>query len=194
MTAALPFRYEADTHRYLAIGSERELPHITGMLEKTGWVDSRWYTEESRIRGTVVHQLTADYDLGALDLATMVTEYRAYVLAHVAFVTRHRPTWHAVEDALAHATFRYAGRPDRELTLNGKRGVLDLKTGDPEKSHQIQTALQALLVAQHLSIPPRFLYRGGLYLQPNGTARLREHRDRRDFDEARRIIRVCCGV
>jgi hypothetical protein len=42
------------------------------MLEKTGWVDDLWMTEDGQgARIGAVHKLTADYDLGALDPATL---------------------------------------------------------------------------------------------------------------------------
>jgi hypothetical protein len=71
--------------------------------------------------------------------------------------------------------------------------VLEIKTGAPEKSHQVQTALQAMLVAHHFNLSPELLQRTCLYVKDTGKFTLLEHVARRDFDEARDVIRACCG-
>jgi hypothetical protein len=50
--APLPFRFDAIDHLYLELHSGDVLPHITGMLEKTGWVDDLWMTEDGKERGS----------------------------------------------------------------------------------------------------------------------------------------------
>jgi hypothetical protein len=72
-------------------------------------------------------------------------------------------------------------------------GVLEIKSGPPEASHAIQTALQAMLVEQQVGVPARFQVRFALYLQGDGKHKLREHKRDYDFDVAREIIRKCCG-
>src|SRR5574341_1863405 len=52
-TSELPFRFDALNHEYLSVATGEVFPHITGMLEQTGWIDDRWYTEESSDRGMV---------------------------------------------------------------------------------------------------------------------------------------------
>lgn len=185
------FNFDAANHEYIdAAGCV--LPHITGMLEQTGWIDDRWYTEESCERGKEVHRLTASYDLGALDVPSCVSRYRAYLLAHVKAMGIERPDVLAVEEPVVHPRFRFGGRPDRTWLLRRLLAVGEVKTGAHEKSHQIQTALQAILVAVDSPIPPEHVGRFALYLRPNGKFTLEEHRDRRDFDEAYRVIKRCC--
>lgn len=184
------FRFDAGTHTYTEDGQTR--PHITGMLEASGWIDSRWYTEESSERGTQIHRLTADFDLGAVDLVTCVSRYRPYLLGHVAAMKIVRPDILAVEEPMI-SPLGFGGRPDRELEAWGLISVLEGKSGDPEKSHQVQTALQAILVAPKYALPPESIARLCLYWKASGKFRLEEHRERKDFDEARRIIRTVCG-
>lgn len=97
---AQAFRFNADTHTYYLNGEER--PHITGMLLRCGLVDDAWYTEESCERGRQVHKLTADYDLGALELARCVSAYRGYLVTHAKAMSIMRPEIQAVEEALIH--------------------------------------------------------------------------------------------
>jgi hypothetical protein len=187
------FRFDAVHHDYIDIETGGVFPHITGMLEQTGWVDDTWMTEESSIRGSAVHRLTANYDLGALDVASCVSEWRGYLLSHVKAVSMMvpRPIWLGVEEPLVHPTMRFGGRPDRDAMLYRMRGVLEGKTAAPAKSHQIQTALQAILVSVGAGIPAEALIRLCLYWKHDGKFTLIEHKDRRDFDEAYRVIRAC---
>ncbi len=189
------FRFDPDPHTYIDLESGEEIPHITGMLAQTGWIDDRFYTEQSSERGTAVHRLTADFDLGAVHLATCVAgEYRPYLLAHVKVVTVAQLEMIAVEQPLVHPRLHFGGRPDRLMRMLNRRGVWEIKTGAPEKSHSIQTALQAILAEIVTDIPAEHQARYACYLTAGGKAKVEEHKNRRDFDEARRIVRECCGT
>lgn len=195
MVATIPFRFDAVNHEYIDLGTGVVLPHITGMLKRAGLVNDEWFTEESRIRGTNVHRLTADYDLGALDPAKCITQYRPYLLAHVAAMTILKAQGldiHAVEEPMVHPGYRYGGRIDRDITLTGRRGVLELKAAIPQKSHAVQTALQAMLLSAECGLPAESLGRWCLYLEKTGKFKLEEHRNPRDFSEAQRCIRASC--
>lgn len=124
------FRFDSLNHEYIELQTGVVLPHITGMLEATGWIDDTWYEEEDRERGTAVHRLTADYDLGAIeDPADVSSRYKGWLLAHVAAMAIMRPTILAVEQPLVHPTLKFGGRPDRIVIAYGARGVLELKSG-----------------------------------------------------------------
>jgi hypothetical protein len=193
--APVTFRFDALNHEYIDRHTGIVYPHITGMLEATGWIDDTWFTEESCERGTAVHRLTADYDLGALDVESCVSAFRGYLLSHVAAMTSLRAMGLevlSVEQPAVHPTLRFGGRPDRVIVFAGAKGILEGKSGAPERSHQIQTALQAILVADDHQLPAHLMTRYCLYWKANGKYKLEIHRDRRDFDEAGRIIRSCC--
>lgn len=190
----LPFRFDPGTHRYIALDTGEVLPSITQMLADTGWVDNEFYTAESRTRGTAVHILTADYDLGAIQEPGQVSSrYKSYLMAYVRAMAMLNPTIVDVEVPMVHPTYRFGGRPDRIVEMNGKRGVLEIKSGGPERQHRIQTALQAILDSARCGMPAEALSRWCLYLKDTGKFALDVHPDRRDFDEARRVIRKCCG-
>lgn len=192
------YAFDANEHQYLDTQYGEVLPHITGMLQRTGWVDSDWYTEESKIRGGAVHRLTADYDLGAIedaDLPKVVSAYKGWLLAHVAMCRIIRPTWLRVEQAIIHERYRFGGRPDRLGVIYGAKAIPEVKSGGYEKAHGVQTALQAILMSQEDGLPPEAYVRYGWYLQKNGKFRLHEFPDTsKDMAEAYRIIRVCCEV
>lgn len=194
---SFPFRFDAGNHEYIDLDTGQVYPHITGMLEATGWIDDRWYTEESSERGRAVHRLTADYDLGALAIDGCESRWRPWLLAYVKAIGILRPRILTVEEPLVHPRYRFGGRPDRTVQLSGVRGhpgplgVLEVKTGGVEKSHQIQTALQAILIADDHRIHPETVQRHCLYIHDNGKFKLQPNIDRRDFDDARGVLVKC---
>ena len=192
-------RFDEAEHAYYTDAGLR-VPSITQLLERAGVVNDLWFTEESSARGTAVHALTAQFDLGALDPADCVSKFRGYLLAYCAATNILKLADGlqilTVEEPAIHPTLGFGGRPDRTIVLQKKHalhGVLEVKSGAPMKSHPIQTALQSLLVADGMRLPPESLARFCLYIRDKGKFTLIEHRERRDFDEARRIVRTCCG-
>lgn len=195
MESAPIFRFDATNHEYIDLETGNVFPHITGMLEACGYINDLWYTEESSERGTIVHRLTADYDLGAIeDPASVESGYKAYLLAHVKAMRILRPTVLAVEEPLVHPRLKFGGRPDRRVIVNRVKGILEVKTtAKAERSHAIQTALQAILVEREFDLPAPMLTRLCLYLKRDGKFKIEEHRDDQDFVLARRVIKQCCG-
>lgn len=191
--AALPFRFDARAHAYTSLDTGEQLPSITQMLETCGLSDPTWYTDASRARGVAVHKLTADFDLGALDVATCTSRYRGWLLGHVQAMTILQPAILQVEQPSVHPLYRFGGRPDRVWNYDGAVCVGEIKSGPPEPSHAIQTALQAILIAPAYRLPPPSIGRFGLYLKESGKFKVEQFNRRADFDEALRVIRRCCG-
>lgn len=184
------FRFDAASHTYYEDGQVR--PHITGLLERGGWVDPRWYTEESSERGRAVHKLTEEYDLGALNLVECRSGYKGYLAGHAGAMETLRPTWLAIEVAQIHRDLGFGGRPDREAELWGAVSILEGKSGSKAKGHGVQTALQAILVAPKYHLQPEAIPRYIVYWRPTGLAQVFEHKAAADFAEAYRLIRKYC--
>lgn len=191
-STAVAFRFDAAEHEYIDTLTGQVLPHITGLLQQSGLIDDTWYTEESCERGQMVHRLTADYDLGALNPTTCVSRYRGYLMAYVGAKGLLRPEILAVEEPMVHPVFRFGGRPDRIVRIDGARGVLEIKSGAKERVHGVQTALQAILDAEDAHLPERALVRYGVYVKPTGRFQVEEFTDKRDFDQAHDLIRRFC--
>lgn len=184
------FAFNAYRHEYVDEDTGLVLPHITELLERAGLIDDRWYTEESCERGSCVHRLTADYDLGAMtDMERTTSKYKGWLAAHVRAMEMIPHEWHHVEEPMAHRVLRFGGRPDRVGLIYGAVGVLEVKSGPWTKAHPIQTAIQAILVEGETGLPGEALTRYGEYVKANGRFKLEEFTDPRDFKEARRIIR-----
>lgn len=191
--APVRFNFDHVDHVYTIEGGIAR-PHITGMLQHVGVIDDTWFTEESCDRGTAVHDLTAAYDLGALDPRSLVSKYKNYVLAHVKAMQLLRPTQLAIEEPEMHPIYKFGGRPDRVLKAYNVLTVYEVKTGAPAPAHAIQTALQAILVAWRYGLEPRMLQRMAGYYKSSGSFSLDIHREARDFDRALSIIKECCHV
>lgn len=211
MIAAVPFTYDATRHSYAIDG--RPVPSVTQLLKLGGLVDDSFYTEESRRRGSWVHEVCANYDLG-VDVVSQIAEskWKGYVLAYLAACARLQPSWEAIEEAEVHPSLRFGGRPDRLGQVLGRPTVCELKTGpkvrpvrreqdsDGEtyfvnigcEPHRIQTALQAWLVAWRLGVKPADLQRLVIYLQLSGKYVVDVHSDARDLDVAADLIARFC--
>jgi hypothetical protein len=187
---AVPFRFDRERHEYTDLSTGEIRPNISIMLERAGIADSTWMTVESRVRGRVVHKLTADHDLG---VATYPGPYSGYLAGYVTAVGIMRPEWLTIEVPRLHRMYRYGGTPDRSMVYEGLTAMLEIKTGEAEKAHGIQTALQAILEAEHLLLSAESIARFCLYLKADGKFKLEEHTRRRDFDTAYRIIREQCS-
>jgi hypothetical protein len=181
------FRYQDVEHVYTVDGIRRR--SITELLKLAGLVDDRWFTDASRIRGTAVHDLTSHFDLGALDVASCVSEYKGWLLAYVDAMQKFRPEWDEVEVPRVHPTRRFAGRPDRVGSVFNLRTIMEIKTGVVEYSHQVQTAMQAILVSASDPLPADHWQRLTIYLRGDGKWKLQPHRDRKDFQVAERILK-----
>lgn len=187
------FRFDAATHTYIDLVTGAELPHITGMLERTGWIDATWFVEEDSRRGQEIHKLTADFDLGALDVDRCVSRYRAYLLAYARAMQTLQPEILSVEQPIVTGgKHRWGGRPDRAARTFGLVGPVEIKSGGPQKSHPIQTALQAILLEQSLEVPAEFQSRLCVYVMASGRCKVERHTRRADFHQAREIINACC--
>jgi hypothetical protein len=191
----MAFRFDADLHEYFDLETGDIVPHITGLLESAGLIDTTWYTEEASERGTFIHNLTADWELGALhDTGEAGGDYRGYFLAYVLAMKTIRHKWEKVEVPHVHPRLRFGGRPDRVGRVFGARAVMELKTGPPNASHEIQTALQAILEEQHHKLPAEYQERYALYVKDTGKFRLVRHENKHDVTKAREIIGKFCRL
>jgi len=194
----VPFRFDPVEHAYYALDTGEQLPHITGMIIDAGErgiikrTDTRWYTEASQVRGTAVHNLTSEFDMGALALEHCVSSYKGYLAGWVAATKILGLEYERIEEPVVHPFYRYGGRPDRVHRRKRRLGVCECKSGDPEPNHEIQTALQCILVAEELGVTATSLERLAIYVKADGRYVVKEHLDRLDFNKALKVIKETC--
>lgn len=160
------------------------VPSVTRILHHVMGTDTRWYTEESRKRGSAVHLFCQQIDEGWFDKAKVPAELWGYVQAYLGFVASSKWQPIIIEEPVYNPALRYAGIIDRFGILNGERVVIDLKTGYPTAVDPLQTA------AYSMCLDERPAKRFNLYLRKNSTCKLEprdDDDDYRTFEDAARI-------
>ncbi|MHB8371034.1 MAG: PD-(D/E)XK nuclease family protein [Leptospirales bacterium] len=118
--------FDAEAHVYTVNG--KVLPSVTEILSKLGFIDTKWFTEESRERGTVVHKICEMYDIGTLDEESVDPRLSGYLEAWKDFSIKMEFVWTHIEHKMASRLF--AGTCDRVgIDRKGKTFLLDIKTG-----------------------------------------------------------------
>ena len=143
--------FDPEAHAYW-IGQER-LPSVTQILSESGMVDTRWFTEEARLRGQAVHLACQFDDEGDLDESELDPALIGYLYAWRNFVRDYefQPDADGIERRLYHPTYRYAGTLDRKGTalvrnLGRTKVLIDLKTGIALPAYALQLAAYANLL------------------------------------------------
>ncbi len=118
--------FQPKDHRYFLDG--REIPSNTTMIKEAGLIDDRWFTEESRERGTAVHQACHFLCEKDLDWSTVRPDYVPYVQACADFI---KTTGFQVErnEFPVWSHHGYATTPDAMGILDGRRSLINFKTG-----------------------------------------------------------------
>jgi hypothetical protein len=192
------FTFDEETHIYRLNGVV--LPSITQSLCAAGLIDTEFYTDTGRWRGTQVHTATQLDDEEELDEESLEEVYGfalGELLSYLSGWRQFRKDYEFVptliEEPMYSATHLYAGRIDRagEITLNGRRkaAVPEIKTGASVGATAEQTAAQVNL----LENPPSWS-RFEVRLFRNGKYKLTEFPARtlgRDFASFLACVTVC---
>ncbi len=160
--------FDPAQHEYRWNG--RVVPSVTQILKSLGLIDATWYTDEARDRGSMIHLATALDDRGELDESSVDERIAGYLAAWRLFKAESGASFTDIEIQL-YSDYGYAGTPDRIGTLRG-RSVFDIKNGEPEPWHALQTAAYAFgCSAGSAAVMSRYC----IYLRDNGTYRLIQH-------------------
>ncbi len=145
------FSYRESDHSYW-LGDDR-IRGISELLELGGYNKaSAFYTQAGRDRGTDVHALLADIDMGVVD-GTEPHPHRSYALGYLDIRRRLKPEWDGVEIALCSRGYRFGGRPDRIGTALGRKTVAEIKSGARNNERDgLQLALQSILAEEALRL------------------------------------------
>ena len=100
-----------------------------------------YYAPGAAERGQDLHDIfaLAVGNYAGMCMAPDVPEhYAGYYTAMVEFIAWAKPVPVSIERIMKHKTYPYAGRADFIGSIADEFGVLDLKTGNPEKWHRVQ--------------------------------------------------------
>ena len=146
-----------------------DLPHVTAILRDAGLVDTTWFSDYVRDRGSALHKATELYDLAELDLDSVDDAIRLRLQGYDQFLLEVEPEIVGIEEKVMYPGV-YQGTLDRRLVINGKMGILDIKS-TPSKVDPLQLAGYALTF-------PNSMARWNLYLGiKEGTYKLVERKE-----------------
>lgn len=174
-------------HRYTWEG--RAVPSVTWILRSAlGNPFERVAAELlefARQRGIAVHRACELDDAGRLDEASVDPRILPYVEAWRVFRQQFLFEVLFAERPLYHRANRYAGTPDCVVRFpDGRRGVVDRKTGFPGPLAALQTAGYVNLCHAEFGMDADQMRRFALRMLPTGRYRLEEYTapgDLRDF-------------
>ncbi len=176
MTSTLQF--DETTHTYTVDG--QSLPSITTVIEACGLVDYSMLSQEDlafyQDRGTALHQATWFLDEGDLDEDGVDKDTLPRLKAWRKF--RRDLTFRTllIEKRMYDPIYGFAGTPDRVVEFpDGRRGVIELKTGAIQKAVALQTAAQVKLVREKNETTLRRL---AVHLKADGEYSVREFHTR----------------
>ena len=157
-----------DTHTYWL--GEKKVPGVNEIIQDLGISNSDFYTEEHAQRGRDIHKLCDVCDgLGA----NIDHKYSGYRDGWNKFKEDYNFKPKKIELMLYHPILMYAGTIDRVGSMDKKSVLIDIKSGQPQKWHELQlTGYHALLESQKPSILPQLIC--AVYLRENGTYKMVE--------------------
>jgi len=140
--------------RFYATKDGRYFPSVTTLLEcypksfgyyewlKNVGKDADEIRDEAGRKGSVVHKMTEEYDLGleinllndAGEPICRMSEWAMFE-RYVEFRKRFDPQVHEIELNLCSPDLGFGGTLDRVVTLNGKKILFDIKTGNAIYNH-----------------------------------------------------------
>ncbi len=185
MTTKTTVRRDDKTHLYFD-ASGQPLAGVTEMFKSLGFIDTTYYTDKGRDRGSNVHLACQYFDEGDLDESSLPEDVKGRMAAYKKFRQDTGFTPIGIEEVVSSDVLRTAGTLDRTGIFAGSavEALLDIKGGAPDYWHPYQTAGYSMMKWHtEYDLHPRF----ALYLRDNGTYRLEPHKDPRDFDVFRSI-------
>lgn len=177
VAARVVFEPATHTYRY----GDKILTSVTQALKGAGLIEYDGVAPEAlefaRQRGRAVHTATQLLDEGRLDWESLDLRIVGYVAAYEKFKIDSAIFINGIEQMYADPLCGVAGTIDRDVTLNGRRGVLDIKTYEIEDWTALQLAGYERMMRG--TGEPR-LDRWGLWLKEDGSYKIRQFKDATD--------------
>lgn len=163
------FGYDPVTHTYTI--NDREVPSVTQVLVEAGIINTKWYTEWSRHRGSTVHKCLEFSVKGTLDLHTVDDRIAGYLDAYTNFCGDTGFVCEEIEKHLWSRQGQYGGTLDQLGKTPKHSAIVDTKTGPLSDATGLQlTGYWKMVYELTGAYPDRLI---GLQLNVDGTYRTR---------------------
>lgn len=156
------------------------LPHVTNVLHRAGLVDTAWFRQEHLDKGSALHAAARYLDEADLNWNSVYKSVLPRLRQYQLFLDGVKPTILSIEESVVNDVFRYCGRLDRRVIINGREGVLDLK--GPARA-----PWQAVQVAMYAACFGHYMQRWTLHLSDE-RYQLIQHRSRLDWEAAKAAL------
>lgn len=178
------FEFREAEHKYFIDGVR--MPSVTQILTETKIIDTRWYDEQSAIRGSQVHKACLYLNQNDLDFDSLNDTIRPYVYGYQKFLTESGFMPMLTEQQIYNKTFSYCGTLDMTGILNDCLCLIDIKSGSIPRWAGLQTGgyLDALK-SMGADVPVK---RYALALKNDATYSLKELDDRNDINVFRAAV------
>ena len=176
--------YEDADHRYSIDGVE--VISVTQALVSSGIIDTKWFTEWARHRGSTVHKCIEFMVKGTLDLNTVDPRIQGYLDAYQRFLDDTGFKCKAVERQVWSISGRFAGTLDQLGTFGDKTAIVDTKTGALLRPTGLQLTGYASAIQQETGTFVERLV--GLQLKQDGTYNMKAYRP--EFEAWKACLKV----
>ena len=169
----MSIQFDEDTHTYTYAGVK--VPSVSTIINDLLGSDYSKIDPFYAERGTAVHKAIELHLTGELDESSIDEHVAPYFEAFKKF---QRDTGFELEVTELRVFSRelwFAGTLDLIGHIDGKKYLLDIKTGQKQKWHNIQTAGYAIGFGE------RDIKRGCIYVKKNQTYQLHAHTSNADF-------------
>lgn len=175
--------FDPITHTYHTDSGMR-LEGVTDILQgELGGFEG--FPEGAAMRGTNVHNAIQYWNEGDLNESTLTPEIASYLECFKRAKAHHKIKILQNEVMRYHHKYLYSGRLDSIVEIDGVKGIIDYKTGMPDKRNKWQLAAYLEYMRHEI---PDLKGRWNLYLKPDHYEgglgfKLEEHTGARDFSE-----------
>ncbi len=153
--------FDAESHTYRLDG--RVVKSNTQILKGAGLIDDRFYTEESRDRGTRVHRAVEMHEGETLVMDRVDADVRPRLNAYFKFKRDTGFVAELVETRIFSEAHGFATTLDLVGRMQGTRKLIDIKSGATNHWNELQLAGQDIALCERL-------YARDLELEPiNGS-------------------------
>ena len=156
---------------------------VTELLVAENFIDTRWFDDYSRTRGSYIHTAIHLFDIGDLDEENLDPVIFPYLNAWKKFLSESKFKVVDSEVRLNNEMYQLTGKPDKVGVLNNSPTIVDAKSGVIMPYVSLQLAFYELLKGS----PHK---RVAIQLKPDGKYSLKEFKDRSDRGTVLSILNV----